>query len=537
MTLRRFPGLFSLILFAVNGFLIGRTAQDYRLLPWPTSVVEAPGHFSLSSETPVVPSSGAEDTARLLVELFRQHTGLGLSVRESDTQVPFIRLDLDPALEDRFGPEGYRLEIRPTKIRIAAAGTAGLVFGTQTLLQLAPGLDPTAGTRGVQGSDEPPRGIPALTIEDRPRFEWRGLMLDCSRTFHSLDYLYRTVDRMSALKLNVLHLHLTDDQGWRLEIRRFPQLTEKGARFPARFNEAPEHQGFYTREQMRRLVAYAERRGVAILPEIEMPGHSLAALSCFPELSCTGGPFEIFPFFKGPNITEDLLCAGNEKTFDFIEQVLSEVVEIFPFRYVHVGGDESPKTRWKACPKCQARIRSEGLSNEEELQGYFIRRAQKILAAHGRQLIGWTEIVDGGLAPGAAVMNWLGSRGADAAARGGQPIVMSPTSHCYFDYAYKDIDTRRAYGYEPVPDYFSPDQARLILGLQANFWSHIDRSPDRVDAQLFPRLLAIAERGWSAEGVRDWDSFLPRLRERLEILRASGVNLYPDPSLQTQPSR
>jgi hexosaminidase len=265
-----------------------------------------------------------------------------------------------------------------------------------------------------------------------------------------------------------------------------------------------------------------------------MPGHSLAALSCFPELSCSGGPFEIFPFFKGPNITEDILCAGRDATFEFLDNVLSEVIEIFPSPLIHVGGDEAPKARWKTCPHCQARMESEGLETEEQLQGYFLRRVEEMVSRHGRRLIGWTEIVDGGLGEEAAVMSWLGTRGAERASEAGHEVVMSPTSHCYFDYEYSKIDTRRAYSYEPVPEEFSARQATHILGLQANFWSHIDRTPDLVDRQLFPRLLAIAERGWSAGQLRDWDSFKERILPHLEALSRDGIQLYPDPSVYSE---
>ena len=254
---------------------------------------------------------------------------------------------------------------------------------------------------------------------------------------------------------------------------------------------------------------YAALRGVAIVPEIEMPGHSLALLVCHPELSCTGKiADDIFPFFKGPMITANVLCPGNEDTFKLLQDVIDEVVEVFPSKYIHVGGDEVPKTRWKVCPKCQARIKAEGLHSEAELESYFIRRMEKYLAYKGRCLIGWDEILEGGIAPDAAVMSWRGMRGGIAAAKAGHQVVMSPTSHCYFDYDYRAIDERRAYSFDPIAG-LSAQEARLVLGLQANFWSHQDREPALVDKQLFPRLLSIAERGWSPASATDWDSFAP----------------------------
>jgi hexosaminidase len=409
----------------------------------------------------------------------------------------------------KAGINGYTLDVTPSGIAITAADAVNVFYARQTLAQL------TVSNR-----------VPCVRITDYPRFSWRGLMLDCSRTFQSLEYLHQTVDRMAAYKMNVLHLHLTDDQGWRIEIKKHPELTRKAARFSPKYNEPESHQGFYTQAQLCELVTYAAQRGVTIVPEIEMPGHSLEVLVCHPELSCAGKiPDDIFPFSKGPNITPDIFCAGNEATFAFLQDVIDEVVEIFPSRFIHIGGDEAPKARWKACPKCQARIKAEGLKDEQELQSYFIRRIEKYINGKGRRLIGWSEILQGGLAPNAAVMDWIG--GADNATRDGHDAVMSPTSHCYFDYPYSAISAERAYGFEPCAG-LPAAQAARILGLQANFWSHIDREPDRVDQQLFPRLLSLAERGWSPAGVRDWPAFRTRLRAQVSRLRAMGVHCRPD---------
>lgn len=416
--------------------------------------------------------------------------------------VPFVHADELPA-------EGYEIDIAATGAVVRTSAPAGAFYAGQTLQQL----------RAADGS------LPCVSIHDEPRFAWRGLMLDCSRTFQSPAYLRQTIDRMAAYKLNVLHLHLTDDQGWRLEIRKYPELTAKGSRFPAKFNEPEATQGFYTQDEMRALVAYAAERNVTLVPEIEMPGHSLAALSARPELSCTGGPFEIYPFFKGPGITPDIYCAGNEAVFDFMSNVLAEVVAIFPSTIVHIGGDEAPKSRWKACSRCQARMKELGLKNEEHLQAWFNQRVERMLHARGRRLIGWDEIMAGGLTPGSLVMSWRGTAGGEAAARAGHDVVMSPTSHCYFDYSYKQIGIERVYAYEPVPAGLSADQVRHILGAQANFWSHIDRTPARTDAQLFPRLIALAERTWSPQTCRDWPDFLRRLsahKSRLAELKIAA---------------
>lgn len=366
--------------------------------------------------------------------------------------------------------------------------------------------------------------LPCCRITDRPRFAWRGFMLDCSRTFQSLDYLHQTIDRMVAYKLNVLHLHLTDDQGWRVEIKSHPELTQTGARFAAHYHEPEAHQGFYTQQQLRELVSYAAQRHVTIVPEIELPGHNHEVLVCHPELSCAGAVTnEVFPYGKGPEITRDILCAGNEHTFRFLEEVLGEVFEIFPSQFIHIGGDEAPKQSWKGCAKCQARIQAEGLKNEEELQSYFIRRIEKHLNAHGRRLLGWSEILQGGLAPNAGVMDWIG--GAAQATRSGHDAVMAPMSHCYLSQTDAQISLEHAYSFEPCAG-LSPEQAKHILGVQACFWSHIDREPALVDQRVYPRLLALAERGWSPAEVRDWPAFQTRLEGQWPRLRLLGVQYH-----------
>jgi hexosaminidase len=463
------------------------------LIPQPVSATWTEGVFSLAQKT-VRTSGPFAAEARKLAEDW------GLSVDASRGVVRFEKAG-------GISAEGYELSVSPAEVVVRASDAAGAFYAAQTLRQM----------KG-DGPD-----LPCAEIRDQPRFPWRGLMLDCSRTFQSMDYLRKTVDRLAAYKMNVLHLHLTDDQGWRMEIRKHPELTRKGARFPERWKEPADRQGFYTQAEMRELATYAAARQVVLVPEIEMPGHSLAALSVYPPLSCTGASFEISPFGKGPGIRKDIFCAGNEDSFRFFEDVLAEVAEIFPSKFVHIGGDEAPKNRWKACPKCQARIKAEGLKDEEELQSYFIRRAERILARHGKRMIGWDEILEGGLAPNAAVMSWRGTRGGLASARAGHDVVMSPTSHCYFDYTYLRIDSERAYAFEPVPPELSAEQAKHILGLQANFWSHIDRTPGRVDYQLFPRLLSLAERAWSPKECRDWPDFLRRARAHASCLTALGI--------------
>ena len=498
-------------------------ADPPSILPLPAELRWTGSAFEIGASTAIRVDERTGAAGRLLAEELSRALGLAIEVLEvgrGDPAPGSIRLAIQEP-SDELGPEGYALSIAPEGVRIAASDPAGAFWAVQTLKQLLPVEPVGARPDGSRG-----RSLPGVEIRDRPRFGWRGLMLDCSRTFQSMDYLRRTVDRMALYKLNVLHLHLTDDQGWRLEIEKRPALTREGARFPERFGEPESNQGFYSQQEMRELVRYAAERHVSIVPEIEMPGHSLAALSCYPELSCTGGPFELYPFFQGPGITEEIFCAGREESFEFFADVLDEVVGIFPSSFVHVGGDEVPKRRWEECPRCQARMREEGLADAHELQSWFIRRAEGLLEARGRRLIGWDEILEGGLAPRAAVMSWRGTAGGIAAARAGHAVVMSPTSHCYFDYSYRTTDTRRVFDFEPIPAELSEAEARHVLGLQANFWSHIDRVPERVDAQLFPRLLALAERAWSPAADRDFEAFRWRLLAQRARLDALGVRWH-----------
>lgn len=474
------------------------------LIPQPVRTDYSSGHFMITETTGIFCPAMLEETAAIAAKQ------LGIS-RQVNTgrRRKGIFLAIDASLHH----EGYHLNVNRGKIEITGGSTAGVFYALQTLHQLL-------------GAEDLPSKVPCVTISDYPRFRWRGLMLDCSRTFQSPEYLKKTIDRIAFYKMNVLHLHLTDDQGWRLEIKSRSELTKKGSKFHPEYNEPERHQGFYSQEEMRDLIRYAGLKGITIVPEIEMPGHSTAVLVCYPELSCTGKMVDkIFPFFKGPSVTPDILCAGNEGTFALIKDVIDEIVEVFPSEFIHIGGDEAPKVRWEKCPKCQKRIKDEGLSDEKELQSYFISRVERYIYSKGRRLIGWSEIIEGGLTPNAAVMDWIG--GAKEATEKGQDVVMSPTSHCYFDYPYTSISSERAYGFDPVKN-LSQRQSVHILGLQANFWSHMDREPELVDKQLFPRLVSIAERGWSPSESADWDAFRNRLEKHLAILQQMGISYYKD---------
>jgi hexosaminidase len=388
--------------------------------------------------------------------------------------------------------------------------------------------------------------IPAVEISDAPRFRYRGILLDVARYYFPPEFLFKLVDMLALYKFNVLQLHLTDDQGWRIEIKKYPRLTQVGAWRKESMivrdgepyvGDGKPHGGFYTQEQLRDLVAYAAARHVTIVPEIEMPGHAGAALAAYPELSCTGGPFEVSTKW---GVHEDIYCPS-ERTFAFLEDVLTEVMQVFPSEYIHVGGDEVPKTRWKASPIAQDVIRREGLKNEEELQSYFIKRIERFLHAHGRKLIGWDEILEGGIAPEATVMSWRGIQGGITAAQQGHDVIMSPTDYAYLDAYQGDPETEpraiggylpldTVYAWEPVPNALTPAEASHILGGQGNLWTEHVPTWTHAEYMLFPRMLAMSEVLWSPKELRDWRSFLARVPAQLTRLDALGANYrVPDP--------
>jgi hexosaminidase len=400
---------------------------------------------------------------------------------------------------DGTGLSAYHMSIRKNRVTITAQESSGWFYGMQTLAQLA--------KTSENGK------LPIIDIKDHAAFSWRGLMLDCSRTFLPKEYILSMIDRLSDIKMNVLHLHLTDDQGWRIEIKSHPELTGLCSSFDSLYQG--ETGGFYTQEDIREIVEYARKRQMTIVPEIEMPGHSSEIFKALPGLSCSGKESVIFPYFKGPGVTEQILCAGNDSVFHLMEDVLSEVIALFPSEYIHIGGDEAPKVAWEKCPKCQKRIKEEGLRDEAELQSYFIRRIEKFINSKGRKLIGWDEILEGGLAENAAVMSWRGIQGGIEAAGMGHPVVMSPTSHCYFDYSYETTPTGKVYQYKPIPQELKAGEEKLILGAQANMWTHIARTPEAIDSQIFPRIYALAEVLWTNPAKRDFE----HMNKRIELYK------------------
>jgi hexosaminidase len=523
-------------------------------LPQPEKLTLSAGTFVLSPSTTVTHGPGASAEAQTLATALRAATGLPLPIVAQNSPNGTIVLQLDGALEKRLGAEGYLLEVTPTRVAVRAAREAGLFYGGVTFRQLLPPYV-WASTILLQ----PPKGFwwaPCLQIEDVPRFRWRGLLLDPARHFIPLEFVKKFVDVMAMHKLNHLQIHLTDDQGWRIEIKKHPRLSSIGSLR----KESPRHgnrkQGdgtpygpfYYSQEQIRDLVAYARKRHVTLVPEIEIPGHFLAAIAAYPELSCRGQPVEVRTRW---GIEPDILCPGNDKAVAFAQDVLAEVCELFPGRFIHIGGDEAPRQRWKACPKCQARIKAAGLKNEAQLQTWLNHRLEEFLTSKGRRLIGWDEILEGGLTSGAAVMSWRGIKGGIAAAEAGHDVVMSPTSHCYLDYAQARgpgepeciggfLPLSKVYDFDPIPAQLDESKHKHILGTQGNLWSEYLWTPQDVEYFAYPRAAALAEVAWSPQRRRRFDEFMQRLEghvKRLDALQVAYRRLDASTRLPAEPGK
>lgn len=498
------------------------------IIPAPASLTLAAGTCPLGCLA-LEPATGEAEAVALLLA---GELGPLLSKAECDKTRP-IRLRM--ILPDTLLPEEtYWLNVSAGGIDLTAVTAAGLYRGTRTLMQLLEQYR-------AQG------GIPCLSITDHPRFPWRGMHLDVCRHFFSVDFVKQYIDLLARYRMNSFHWHLTDDQGWRIEIKKYPKLTEVGAwrngsqvgPYGRREYDTLRYGGFYTQEQIREVVAYAAARHINVVPEIEMPGHALAALAAYPRYSCTGGPFEVE---KGWGVFPDVFCPGNDSTFAFLEGVLDEVIALFPSPYIHIGGDECPHERWEACPRCQARMKAEGLKTTDELQSYVIRRIERYVNGKGRKIIGWDEILQGGLAPNATVMSWQGIDGGIAAAKSGHDAVMSPGSHCYFDHYQGDpaneplaiggyTPIQKVYGYEPVPDGLTPEQARHILGGQGNLWTEYILTPEHVEYMALPRMAALAEVLWSPKAQRNEADFIRRLE--IELQRLDALDVHYSKSLYT----
>jgi hexosaminidase len=492
------------------------------IIPQPAKFVPGEGTFVIKPDTCIFAAPGAKKVGQYLQGLL----SVPLEISEiSECPAGAILLTssgADPAL----GEEGYQMSVTPQSVTMCAPQAAGLFYAVKSLHQLLP------------ASGE--LWLPAVEIEDKPLFRWRGIMLDVGRHFFSLEFIYCLIDVMALHKFNVLHWHLTDDQGWRIEIQNYPRLTEVGAwrsasPLPADRNtlDNKPYGGFYTQEQIKQVIAYAARRFITVVPEIEMPGHANAALASYPELGCTGGPYQVRTHW---GIEDDVYCAGNEEVYGFVENVLDEVLELFPSEFIHIGGDECPKVRWEQCPKCQEAIQKNGLKNEHELQSHFIRRIEAYLNRKGRRLIGWDEILEGGLAPNASVMAWRGMEGGIEAVKQGHDVVMTPTDFCYLDYyqsedrgseppaigGYLPLD--KVYSFNPVPSGLTEKEAEHILGGQGNLWTEYIPDEEQAGYMLFPRASALAEVLWSGTQGRDYKDFLARLDSLIPHMKQMGIN-------------
>jgi hexosaminidase len=509
------------------------------IIPRPARLTTRPGSFTLTPRTAIWATSGTATLGRQLARYLEPATGFDLPVRTAGTPTGNrIVLRLDPALA-RLGDEGYVLDVAPGVVSIRASKPAGVFYGIQSLRQILP----------VEIFREAPVTsvawrAPALNIEDSPRFQWRGMHLDVGRHFMPKEFVKKFIDLLALHKMNSFHWHLTEDQGWRIEIRKYPRLTEVGAwrkqsivglnerDSTKRVFDGQRHGGFYTQDDVREIVAYAASRFINIVPEIEMPGHSQASIAAYPELGNTGRQLEVREYW---GVSENILNP-EDRTVTFMQDVLAEVLTLFPGKFIHVGGDEAVKTEWKASPRAQERIRELRLKDENELQSWFIRKMDAYLTQHGRRLVGWDEILEGGLAPNAMVMSWRGIEGGLAAAREGHDVVMAPNQNVYFD-MYQSLDKAgeplaiggftpldSVYAYEPVPAELEPQFVKHVLGAQGQLWTEYMKEPKQVEYMAFPRVSALAEVVWTPKDRRDFADFSARLATHLERLGILDVN-------------
>ena len=512
---------------------------NYQVIPLPQEVSLTQGNpFKLNENVFIAyPENNAllQRNAEFLSEYIQQATNYApktKAIAAGEQVKNAIVLGLDPSIANK---EGYVLTTTPEGININGQTENGVFYGIQTLRKSIPAE-----------AKEATILIPAGEIKDEPRFSYRGMHLDVGRHFFPKEFMKKYIDLLALHNMNTFHWHLTDDQGWRIEIKKYPKLTEIGSqrsrtvigRNTQEYDNTP-YGGFFTQEEAKEIVKYAQERYITVIPEVDLPGHMLAALAAYPEMGCTGGPYEVCPRW---GIFEDVLCIGNDQTMQFLEDVMNEIIEIFPSKYVHIGGDEAPRTRWEKCPKCQARIKTEGLkadknhTAEDRLQSYCMTRIEEFLNSKGRQIIGWDEILEGDVAPNATVMSWRGMEGGIKAAQLGHDVIMTPTSFCYFDY-YQTADTKdeplgiggyvpieKVYSLEPVPAVLTEEQSKHILGAQANLWTEYIHSSEHVEYMVLPRMAALAEVQWTQPEKKDFKDFTKRLARLMKFYQRDGFN-------------
>ena len=535
MNKKLLTGALAAMVFLLPSTAAGQTA-DFNIIPRPQQVnVSNDAPFTLSAKTVISLGTNSQDmkrNANMLASYIEQATGIRPTVGKGKSGAAII-LTIDKTIANA---EGYKLDADAKQIRIAGASAAGVFYGIQTLRKSLPLVNGKASKVS----------IPAVHITDAPRFAYRGTHLDVSRHFVTADSVRQFIDMLALHNINRFHWHLTDDQGWRIEIKKYPLLTQIGSKRAqtvighnsGKYDGKP-YSGFYTQKQIRDIVKYAADRYITIVPEIDLPGHMQAALAAYPDMGCTGGPYEVWQKW---GVSDNVLCAGNDKTLTFIDNVLKEITQLFPSKYIHVGGDECPKTQWQKCPKCQARIKAlnleakDGHSAEERLQSYIITHASNYLKSLGRNTIGWDEILEGGLAEGATVMSWRGESGGIAAAKQHHDVVMTPNSYLYFDY-YQSLDKANeplaiggylpletVYSYEPMPKELTADEARHIIGVQANIWTEYMPTFKQMQYMALPRLAALSEVQWSQLALKDYTSFTNRLTEFTHLYDRLGYN-------------
>ena len=529
------------ILILLIGFLSSIVAgcsdtnltHDIPLVPRPAQIVPGSGNYLFSGKTVfAVENEEQAEVARSFIALFTRAAGFTPKLTVGDAEKGNVRFQTDATLKS----EAYTLQVSPKEIIIEASDAKGFFYALQTIRQLLP-----ASIEKEEVSDKKVKwSIPAVSIQDEPRFGYRALLLDASRFFIPKENVLRIIDCMAMLKINTLHFHLTDDNGWRIEIKKYPLLTEfaawrtdahwktwwNGGRKYLRFDEPGASGGYYTQDDIREIVEYARQHFITIIPEIEMPAHSEEVLAAYPQLSCAGEPYKNADF-----------CIGNEETFTFLENVLTEVMALFPSEYIHIGGDEAGMAAWKTCPKCQKRMKDEHLSHVDELQSYLIHRIEKFLNDHGRRLLGWDEILKGGLAPNATVMSWRGEEGGITAVTSGHRAIMTPGGYCYLD-SYQDapysqpeaiggyLPLKKVYSYNPVSTSLSAEQAKLVYGAQVNLFTEYVPTPEHVEYMLYPRTLALAEVAWSAPERKSWPDFHARALKAVTDLQAKGYHTF-----------
>lgn len=535
--------VFSLMLLCLSCDTFIPSDQYINIAPKPVTVSQGNGHFELDDKTTITISRDSDEMRFLgnyVADLIYSATWMDHEVYSENTAPDSgIYLQLNPDL-DLQHEEGYRLSVTPSLVTISSSDPAGLFYGVQSLRQLLP-VEIEHNDPSLVSNDQN-WAIPSVEITDYPRFQYRGMHLDVARHFFPPEFVKDYIDLLAMYKFNRFHWHLTEDQGWRIEIKKYPKLTEVGAwrdstligNYGSGKYDNVRHGGFYTQEEVKEIVEYARQRNITIIPEIEMPGHSSAALAAYPQFGCFEKEYQVQSTW---GVFEDIFCP-KEETFNFLEDVLTEVMELFPSTYIHIGGDEAPKKQWEESEIAQEVIRRENLADEHELQSYFITRIEEFLNSHDRQIIGWDEILEGGLAPKATVMSWRGEAGGIEAAKMNHDVIMTPNGTNYFDHYQSEPETEPIaigglttlediYNYEPIPAELPEENEQYILGAQGNVWTEYIHSGDKVEYMAFPRAIALAEVVWSEKEDKSFDDFLNRLQSQFKRLDILGVNYGP----------